>query len=346
MLRRGRFWIGLGISLLFLCLFLYRTDFAEINRALREANYILLFPGLLIYFVGVFFRAVRWRYLLKPIGNFSAFRLFPLVVIGFLVNNVLPGRLGLVARAYILGERESISKMATAGTMVVEQIFDGLTLLLFAAILSLFIPLTGLLQQIVYVAAGLFLVALLVIFILASSRRLTKRGIAILLYLLPMRWREKVGGWLILLVEGLAIMRSPHKLAMVLTISMGVWLCEAGLFYFVALSFDLQQPFYVMLLVTSIASLSWALIFVAPGGVGPFDWFCQQALLFFVPAGAVAAEYTGLVTAYVIVLHALLLLPMIALGFMFLWIENLSLAKIVPGQEQKLVERNDPEGGE
>jgi len=338
LLKSRRFWIGLGISLFFLFLFLYRTDFAEMGRALGEANYLFLLPGLLIYLVGVFFRSVRWRYLLKPMGSFSPLRLFPLIVIGFLVNNVLPARLGIVARAYILGEREGVSKMATGGTIVVEQVFDGVTLLLFAAIVSLFVPLEGLLRQAVYVAAGLFLGALVLCFILASSQRLARGAIALLQHVLPERWRGRVGEWLTLLIEGLGIMRSPGKLLIVLMISIGVWLCEAGTFYMVAFSFDLELPFYVFMLAASVSNLAWALL-MTPGGLGPFDYFCQQTLIYFGVAEAVA-------TSYVVALHAIILLPMIALGFVFLWMENLSLAKIMPREEQRMAQEHDPKEDE
>ena len=334
MFRSRRFWIGLGITLLFLFLFLYRTDFADMGRALGEANYLFLLPGLLIYLVGVFFRSVRWRYLLKPMRSFSPFRLFPLIVIGFLVNNVLPARLGIVARAYILGEREGISKMATGGTIVVEQVFDGVTLLLFAAIISLFVSLEGLVQQAVYVAAGFFLGALALCFILASSQRLARGAIALLLYILPTRWRGRMEEWLTLLIEGLGIMRSPGKLVVVLMISMLVWLCEAGTFYMVGFSFDLELPFYVFLLAASVSNLAWALL-MTPGGLGPFDYFCQQTLIYFGVAEAAA-------TSYVVALHAIILLPMVGLGFIFLWWQNLSLAKIVP-MKRRLAHEHDPE---
>ena len=337
MLKSRRFWIGLGITLLFLFLFLYRTDFSEMGRALGQANYLFLLPGLLIYLVGVFFRSVRWSYLLKPMRSFSPFRLFPLIVIGFLVNNVLPARLGIVARAYILGEREGISKMATGGTIVVEQVFDGVTLLLFAAIVSLFVSLEGLVQQAVYIAAGLSMGALAMCFIMASSQRLARGAIALLLHVLPKRWRVRVGEWLALLIEGLGVMRSPGKLIVVLMISILVWLCEAGTFYMVGFSFDLELPFYVFLLAASVSNLAWALL-MTPGGLGPFDYFCQQTLIYFGVAEAVA-------TSYVLALHAIILLPMIALGFVFLWMENLSLAKIVPGKRRSASEHDPEEAG-
>ncbi|MCX6675444.1 MAG: lysylphosphatidylglycerol synthase domain-containing protein, partial [Methanothrix sp.] len=134
--------------------------------------------------------------------------------------------------------------------------------------------------------------------------------------------------WLFHMIDGLRFMRSPKQLMITLVLSALVWLCEAGLFYMVALSFDLGQPFYIMMLVTSVASLSWALIFVAPGGVGPFDYFCKETILLFIPAGVVASAYEASVSAYVIVLHAVILFPVIVLGFVFLWKENFSLAKL------------------
>jgi len=340
LLRSIRFWIGVGVTVFFLFLFIFqiRDDFGEMGRALGEANYIFLLPAVFIYGVGLFLRAVRWRYLLMPLKAFSSFRLFPLILIGMLVNNVLPARLGIVARAYILGEREGISKMATGGTMVVEQVFDGLTLLLFVAVISFFAPLTGLLQQVVYIAAGLFLGAVVICFILASSPRVARLAIAVVLRFLPQRWRGKTEKWLLLLIEGLGIMRSPGKLLIVLMISILVWVCEAGMFYMVGFAFNLEVPFYAFLLATAVANLAWALL-MTQGGLGSFDLACQKTLELFNVGAGVAASYT-------VVLHALILLTTIPLGFVLLWLENLSLAKIVPRQEQKLVERNDPEGGE
>jgi len=333
LVKNKHFLLGVAVSIVLLFLFLYRTDFNAMWGALKQAKYIFLIPGVLIYFCGVYFRAWRWKFFLKPLGEFSSFRLFPLVVIGFLVNNVLPGRLGIIARAYMLGEKENISKMAVGGTMVAEQVFDGVMLLVFAFCISFFAPLSGKIQTGVYIAAGLFSAALLLCFVLVFSERFKKRTITILLFIVPKRWRSTVETWLLHMIDGLRFMRSPKQLMITLVLSALVWLCESGLFYMVARSFDLGQPFYIMMLVTSVASLSWALIFVAPGGVGPFDYFCKETIMLFVPVlisvdAAKVSLYEAQVSAYVIVLHAVILFPVIALGFVFLWKENFSLAKV------------------
>ncbi|HUU62662.1 MAG TPA: lysylphosphatidylglycerol synthase transmembrane domain-containing protein [Dehalococcoidia bacterium] len=332
MLKNRRFWIGLVITLVFLFLFIFevRDDIGEMGRALGEANYLFLLPGILIYYLGIYFRAVRWRFLLKPLGSFSSIRLFPLIVVGMLVNNVLPARLGIVARAYILGEKENISKMAVGGTMVVEQISDGVILILFAAIISFFIPLEGLLQQVIYITSGLFIGALVLCLVLVFSPRLARAAINVVLRFLPKRLRERTERWLLLLIEGLGIMRSPGQLLIVFMLAALVWLSEAGLFYMLDFAFDLGLPFYVYLLAMSVANLAWVLL-MTQGGLGPFDFALQQTLIAFGITVGVASSYT-------LVLHALILMLTIPLGFVFLWMENLSLSKVI-GERQKLTKK-------
>ena len=156
----------------------------------------------------------------------------------------------------------------------------------------------------------------------------------LVLIVIPKKWRGKVEEWLLRLIDGLQFMRSPKKLLISFVLSVLVWLCEAGMFYMVGLAFDLQQPFHIMLLVTAVASLSWAFMFVAPAGIGVFEASCKESLKSFAPVGIAAAAYTATVSAYVVVLHALIILPMVALGFVFLWHENLSLMKVI-GRRQK-----------
>ena len=338
MLKSRRFWIGLVITLIFLFLFIFqvRDDIGEMGRALGEASYLFLLPGILFYYLGVYFRAVRWRFLLKPLGSFSSIRLFPLIIVGMLVNNVLPARLGIVARAYILGEKERISKMAIGGTMVVEQISDGVTLILFAAIISFFVPLEGLLQQVIYVTAGLFIGALVLCSVLVSSPRLARATINVVLRFLPSRLRDRTEHWLLLLIEGLGIMRSPGQFLIAFVLAALVWLCEAGLFYMVGFAFDLGLPFYVYLLAMSVANLAWVLL-MTQGGLGPFDYTLQQTLIAFSVTVGVASSYT-------LVLHALILLLTVPLGFVFLWTENLSLTKVVRARRELAQEQGTGKG--
>jgi hypothetical protein len=63
LLKNWRIWLGLAISLLLLYLVVRNTDPAELVAALAAANYGWLVPAILLYFVGVWLRAWRWRFL-------------------------------------------------------------------------------------------------------------------------------------------------------------------------------------------------------------------------------------------------------------------------------------------
>ncbi len=131
MFKNKSLWIGIVISLALLVYAFKDTDFAGIGAAFRTANYLFLIPALLLYFFGVFLRSVRWHFLLRSIKPIGLERLFQVTVIGYMANDLLPLRIGELVRAYILGETEGISKASALVTIVLERIFDGVTMLIF-----------------------------------------------------------------------------------------------------------------------------------------------------------------------------------------------------------------------
>ena len=126
MLKGRRFWIGLVITLLFLALFLYQTDFAQMGRALSGARYAFVVPALAVYAVTMVLRTLRWQYLLDPLQRLPLRRLLAVVLVGYTANNILPVRLGELVRAYFIGAREGISKTSALATIVERTIESAL----------------------------------------------------------------------------------------------------------------------------------------------------------------------------------------------------------------------------
>src|SRR3990170_8389661 len=139
LLRSRRVWLGFAISLAFLALFFYQTDWDEIRDAFGNANYVIALASLPVYFVGIWVRTVRWQYLLRPVARVKTQRLYPVVLIGLMANNLIPARAGELVRAYILGEREQVSKAASLGTIAVDRLFDGLTLIPMLVVIAPFV---------------------------------------------------------------------------------------------------------------------------------------------------------------------------------------------------------------
>ena len=113
--RQRAFWLGLAGSAGFLAIFLvFFVDTSTIGDVLRNANYAYVAPSLFFYFIALYLRAHRWRFLLRSILGESRRPIFPVVVVGYMANNLIPVRIGEVVRSYYLSLRENIS---TAGAL-------------------------------------------------------------------------------------------------------------------------------------------------------------------------------------------------------------------------------------
>ena len=87
------------------------------------------------------FRALRWQYLLAPIGHARFGPAFRTTTIGFAASAVLPARAGEVIRPYLLARQEGLSATATFATIIVERLLDAVTcVMLLASFVVFFDP--------------------------------------------------------------------------------------------------------------------------------------------------------------------------------------------------------------
>ena len=333
MLRSRRVWLGFAVSLIFIGLFFYRTDFGEIRDAFTQANYALAIASLPVYFLGIWVRTIRWQYLLRPIARVSALRLYPVVIIGLMANNLIPARAGELVRAYILGERERVSKAAALGTIAVDRLFDGLTLIPMLVLIAAFVgggerfeanllvtTFSVNFLGIAVIMAVLFGLALGLLFLLAFSEGWQQRADSLITSLTPERLRPSIEGLAQSFFEGLKSLRSPVDLSVAWVMSTVSWVLEGTMYYMVGLAFDIDLGFHYYLLVSAAANLAISVL-ASQGGIGPFELVTKQTLIAAGIGGSAA-------TAYAIGLHALVLLPVIAVGLYFLGTMGLSLGEM------------------
>jgi hypothetical protein len=333
LLRSRRFWFGAIVSAAFLILFFWRSsdDLSEIPDAFGDANYAIALAALPVYFAGAWMRTLRWQYLLRPVARIPARRLFPVMIVGLMANNVIPARAGELVRAWILGERERVSKAASLGTIAVDRLFDGLTLLPMLLIVLPFtenteefpLPLVDVQIDLVGLAAIMAVVfglGLVVLFVLAFSHAWRDRLDRLITRLTPARFRPGIEGLAHAFFRGLDSLRSPADLAIALLLSSASWLLEATMYYVVGIAFGLDAGFHVYLLATAAANLAISVL-ASQGGVGPFELVVQRV---FIAAGITE----GTAAAYALGLHALVLLPVIALGLYFLGTMGFSLGEM------------------
>ena len=131
---------GIIISIVALYFAFKNVPLAELFNYLVSINYFWVLPAVVITLLSFMLRAWRWRIILESTRKISVWRAYHPMIIGFMINCVLPGRLGEVARPVILQKEEKIPFTTGLATVVAERVFDICILLL------LFMLTVGMLQ--------------------------------------------------------------------------------------------------------------------------------------------------------------------------------------------------------
>ncbi len=329
-------WLGIAVSAVFLWLALRNLKLDEVVAYLRTAHYVWLLPGIAVYFVGVGIRTWRWHYLLKPLKAVSVSKLFPVVVIGYMGNNIYPARAGELLRAYVLKRNEQVSVSASLATVIVERIFDGLVMLLFVFVALPTAPfLPDALRSIVIFGSLIFFAALIVFLFLAARPALAARLYNPLIdRLAPHRFRDKLRGFVDRFMTGLAALRDFRHIVMVFFTSILIWLLETVKYWFVMHAFNFEVSFFSLMLMNGIVNLATTLP-AAPGYIGTFDTPGIAVLVAFGIAPEIATSYT-------LVLHAALWLPITLLGILYMARENLRWSDFAKATKLKDAETVTP----
>jgi len=324
--------LRVAISLLltgsFLYLFLGRFDVRAAARALGDASPWLIAASALVNLAAYLIRAWRWRVLMAPVKQgIGMYNLTSTMFIGFMLSFVVPFRVGEVVRPVLLARREKVSATATLATVGLERLFDVMTVM---ALLLVFVltprgaalmsehgngaesdQASIFLRQAVVATGGLVAVALPAVLILVLFPKLLARPLRALHGRGHGGIAARITETLEKLVAGLGVMRSRKQLAQTIALSFLMWLVIDVSILLGIRAFGLPLRFTDMFLL--VVPLGMGIVMPTPGGVGPYEYLCQVSLAGF---WGVAQASAG---AAAITLHAITLLPTIALGLLFMW---------------------------
>ncbi|MCP5101042.1 MAG: flippase-like domain-containing protein [Chloroflexi bacterium] len=317
-MKRWQFWLGVLVSAVFLWWALNGLELGKVWGDIQSANYLWLIPSIATYFVAVWARTWRWDYMLRPLKHIPVRRLFPVVVIGYMGNNIYPFRAGEVLRSYVLRTREEVPMSASLATVIVERVFDGLVMLVFVFAALPFAPIPSEnIQSIVVIASIAFFGALIVFFSIAAvPERILKLTEWVSGRFLPERFQTPLLDFARRFMIGLESLRSFRNVLMIFFTSVVVWLLETVKYWFVMHAFDFEVSFFALMLMNGIVNLATTLP-SAPGYVGTFDGPGIAVLVLYGVKDTIA-------TAYTLVLHAALWLPITLLGAYYMVREGLS----------------------
>jgi len=314
------------LSVGLLAVFLRGAHLDIVWAEIKRANPWLIALSSSITLLTMVLRALRWQYLLAPIGKAHFGAAFRTTTIGFAASAVLPARAGEVIRPYLLARQEGLSATATFATIIIERVLDAVTCVFLLASFVLVFD-SGVhkadsrlywLVEVGGMVVGAGAIALLgAMFVAARDPAAAGRWAYKLEHLLPGKFTHKLAGVLLKFAEGLAVVRTPKRLSLALALSLPLWLSIGWGIWSVTWAFGIDLPFTGTFLL--IALLIVGVSVPTPGGVGGFEAAVQIGLTSFYGAPNDRAVGTALV------LHAASLIPVIVLGFIFVLQEGLGL---------------------
>jgi len=324
--------IVLAVAVALIALFLHNVDLWRVLAAILHARPEWLALSLATMLVNLAIRALRWQYLLAPLGHTSFMNSFRATAVGFAASSVLPARAGEVIRPYFLArqapahQKGRLTATGAFATIILERLLDTVTvLILLASFVFVFgkdlaaVNATGfaLVKWSGASAAALAVSALVVLFVLAGDPARLGRTMTRLEQVVPSALAGVIARIAEKFARGLGAIREPGRLLIALAWSFPLWLSICLGIWSVAVAFKFDIPFTGSFLLLALLVLGVAV--PTPGAVGGFhEAFRIGATMFY------AAPQDDAVGA-AIVLHLFSILPSLLLGLFFAAQEGLNV---------------------
>ena len=326
--------IVFGVLISAVCIyFAFRgIDFSALSVSIASVNYFYIIPVVLIVVGAHFLRCYRWGKILENLVSYDQKTLFILGSIGFMAVNVLPARLGEFARPYLVKKRSGIKMSATMATVVVERVFDLLTLMLimFIVILKGSLPPALETPGIIMLAVSTSIFIMLII--LAKKRDFSIKKIDALLRMFPTKIAEPLNRLAHSFIDGLQILPDIGKTLYVLFLSVLIWALVGLSAYVLFLGFDFDLSIINAFAITLAIALG-VMVPAGPGFIGTFHAACVGALMYF---GIIKED----ALAYAILLHFFQLIPVVGLGLIMLPFQKISFFGIIKHEDSENKQEN------
>ncbi len=331
-MKKARFWIGILISIIALAFAFRQVDFSQVLAALSGISYWPLAASLVPILLTLPLRGLRWRLLFYPRKGLRLVNLVAVINIGYLLSNIFPVRLGDVARAYLIGDTEKVSRSSAFSTVVAERVLDALCAVGGVFVALPFAPLSDNMVRSGLLVGGVALAAVAVFVVLVRRRewslRLLERILCTLhwpsdetmshfweklaqrtrlrfLGRLPWADRANLGRMAGSLIDGFSGVTTARLGVPLLLLSVLIWVLISASYWIILLAFDPGQPYVAGVAVASITALGMT-VPSSPGYIGVFHLLCQQTLVLFGMTAETALGYALVAHAFVYVVLSLL----------------------------------------
>jgi uncharacterized protein (TIRG00374 family) len=318
------FFLGLGVFIIWLVVKdKSQADIDKIKNSIRQANYYWIALSCALSLFSHYFRAIRWKILLVPLGHQPKTQTtFFAVMIGYFANLGIP-RSGEVARCGVLNTYEGVPFTEGFGSVIAERAFDLICLILifFIAFVAQFDKIYGIADILVFTPLSGISSKLLQQKLVVTSALLVLLIISGFLFYLRKKIQTMISGKVLNFInglwQGLLSIKKIRQPVIFLVYTMSIWLMYILQVYvcFFAFPETTHLSFLVAMVITAFGSIAIILI---PGGTGLYQAIVIQILItayFIVDQYAEAFAWTVWVSQIIMIIAAgllsLVLLPLL-----------------------------------
>lgn len=294
-------------------------------QAWTTANYWYVLPCIAFLLLGLVTRAVRWRLLLDNALPLS--RAFSIMNVAYLVNGLLPLRIGELARVYLVW-RQAIPIPTTSSTIIVERLLDLLAVVMMVLLALLFGHVPDELKAASALAAVLAITGFLVLILLASRRRWAhKTFIAVMERVGLLQRFPIVEAWFGQFLDGLMPLSRPRQVFLAFLWTALSWAVSTVAGYLLMFAFFEEGSIAATMLYIAAAAFAIALPAV-PGNLGTYEASILLALV------AMGYEQSNAAIAFAVMVHAVNVLVHVGTGAIGFLTEGISLSQLSKGVQE------------
>ncbi len=312
---------GILVSCICVGFVLRGIDFAQVAACFKTLHYAYILPVLVLVLANLYLRSYRWGVMIQKLVRLDQVTLFRFSAIGFMAVGVLPARLGEFVRPFLVKQHSRVNMSATMATVVLERIFDLMTLMVLLFVVIIKIPLPEEIFRAGSIMLTVSLVLMGVLILLGVKRDLSARTIARVLKILPERIGKPANRLADSFLEGLQMLPDVRQTLWVLALSLIIWVLVGLSNYFMFYAFGMDLSIYNAFAVLAIVALG-VMIPAAPGFIGTYHYACVLGLAAFGIAKSQAFSYA-------VALHFMQMAPVILLGLVLLPFQKMTFAGLL-----------------
>jgi len=335
-LKKKKFW-GTLIAIALLAFCVKDVTFDEMKELYFRVNLFYLLVTLLCSFIFVILKAVRWKIMINPQKKIPLIRSITLYSAGQVLNILMPALTGQVGRMFLFAKKENLRKTFVFSTIVLEILFDAITLVFFLFLTSFAFAFPEKYRSVSWIIAIVTVVLLVLLYMfLRYHKSVENFG--------RKCCRERWPGFYIgvkkfirSFIKGIELLRSSKHLAGSLIISLLFWTAHMLVAFFLFKAFGFGLPLGAAAAVMIINTIA-LLVPITPGNAGTFEIAVSTSLVAFSIGRSDAVMFA-------LALHLIDLIPMYVLGVAFLRMEKVSIKDIQMGHEEEtILEQVNEEG--